>query len=159
MKQLAGRKFGRLTAISSTGSSQRKRRLWECKCECGNTILVESTSLLQGNTRSCGCLQKEMRVSANTDHGWCGTRLYRIWKGMKARCLYPSSTDYKWYGARGIAVCDEWMKFTPFRDWALSNGYRDDLTLERIDNESNYTPANCKWATISEQNANKRRKA
>lgn len=155
-KDLSGRRFGRLVAIRDVGSV-RNRRIWECKCDCGNYTNVPATSLITGGTKSCGCLQQQTRVDSNVKHGFCGTRLYRIWKGMKSRCLYPSSTDYKWYGARGISVCREWEKFEPFAEWALSNGYSDDLTLDRIDNDGDYTPCNCRWATISEQNKNKRR--
>lgn len=155
---LAGKQFGRLTAIEDVGS-KRSRRLWRCICSCGKETVVDSWSLKSGLTMSCGCLVKERLDEARTKHGYCGTRLYRIWKGMIARCKCPSSTDYKWYGARGICVCAEWNDFRPFMKWALENGYEETLTIDRIDNSGNYTPTNCRWATIAQQNANKRRRA
>lgn len=97
-----------------------------------------------------------MRAIANTIHGGYGTRLYRIWKGVLSRCRNESSTDYKWYGAKGVTVCEEWNEYVNFRDWAISNGYKDDLTIDRIDPFGNYEPSNCRWATIKEQNFNKR---
>lgn len=152
---LQGQKFGRLTAIRDVGS-KNNRRMWLCLCDCGAEVVVSSSALKWDGAKSCGCLQKEMRVSANTKHGYCGTRLYRIWKGVISRCNIKSSTDYKWYGALGVKVCDEWRNFIAFKDWALSNGYNDTLTIDRINVYGDYTPDNCKWSTISEQNSNRR---
>lgn len=154
---MTGRRFNRLTVIERAGS-KRKRAQWKCRCDCGNIVLVVSDSFRSGNTRSCGCYANEMRVIANTKHGYCGTRLYRIWKGMVARCRNEGSTDFKWYGAKGVSVCNEWLSFDAFRDWALSNGYAENLTLDRVNVYGNYEPSNCRWATVSEQNANRRRK-
>lgn len=92
----------------------------------------------------------------NYKHGMSGTRLHRIWTEMKTRCLNQNDCHYKWYGARGISVCDEWLDFVPFSEWALSNGYKDDLTIDRIDNDGNYEPSNCRWITQSEQCKNHR---
>lgn len=154
-RDLKGMRFGRLTAMEVVGKKNHYRA-WRCLCECGNEIVIKSASLITGNTKSCGCLQREMRVIANTEHGFCGTRLYRIWKGMVARCKYPSSTSYKWYGARGITVCDEWTKFDRFKDWALFHGYSETLSIDRIDNEKGYSPDNCRWVTPTEQTMNRR---
>jgi hypothetical protein len=157
MNNLTGKIFERLTAIKPVGSSKTKRILWLCKCECGNEITAESTSLVMGNKKSCGCLQTERRKEANTDHGYCGTRIHRIWKGMKARCNIKSSTDFKWYGEKGVKVCDEWDQFPKFLQWAMGNGYSEELTLDRIDPCGNYSPENCRWVTVAEQNMNKRK--
>jgi hypothetical protein len=149
-------RFGRLVAIRAVGS-KNKRIQWECQCDCGNKTIVASDCLTCGSTKSCGCYAAEMRVKANTDHGYCGTRIYRIWKGIKSRCLIPSSTDYKWYGAKGVTVCKDWMKFEPFLKWSVENGYSENLTIDRIDPFKGYSPDNCRWATIKEQNANMRK--
>lgn len=156
LRDLSGLKFGRLTAIADVGS-ERNRRMWLCRCECGNDVVVASSSLRLGNTKSCGCITRD--GTAQAKHGYCGTRLYRIWKGIKSRCNILSSTDYKWYGAKGVSVCGEWSEFEPFKEWALKNGYSDNLTIDRIDPFGNYEPSNCRWATTAQQNMNQRRNA
>jgi hypothetical protein len=156
---LTGQKFGRLTVTERAGS-KNKRALWRCVCECGNEVAVDSNSLRTGNTRSCGCLHIE-RVKAigeaNKIHGMFGTRLYMIWADMKRRCSSQNREAYDNYGGRGITVCDEWANsFEAFRDWALANGYRDDLTLDRKDANGDYRPDNCRWSTWKEQENNRR---
>lgn len=162
MKDITGQIFGRLTAIECIGSNNRNSCLWLCKCSCGNTKIVDGNSLRMGRTRSCGCLDREKHITHpnRKTHGKHDTRLYRIWKAMKSRCFNPNTESFKkWYGSNGIIVCDEWKNnFMAFYDWAMSNGYKDDLSIDRIDPLGNYEPCNCRWADAKTQANNKRNK-
>lgn len=151
--EMIGHKFGKLTVIAE-GPRRHRKSTWVCKCECGNTTgPVYGFSLKNGTVKGCGCL----RGYNNTKHGLCHTRLHSIWTGMKSRCYRPTAGSYEIYGGRGITVCDEWRdNFKMFYDWAIANGYRDDLTLDRIDPDGNYEPSNCRWATWEQQANNKR---
>lgn len=155
---LTGQRFGRLVVIERIGLNKNKKATWLCRCDCGNEIVAISNSLRTGNTTSCGCAQRDIAREMHQTHN-CSrqTRLYRIWIAMKQRCYYHRSNHYKDYGGRGITICDEWLHdFVAFRDWAMSHGYADDLSIDRIDNDKGYNPDNCRWATMKEQRHNRR---
>lgn len=151
---LTGKKFNRLTVLQRTGTSNDGQALWECLCDCGNKKTVRSYCLTKGNTQSCGCFHREQSKKNHTTHGMSKTKIYRIWGGILTRCSNKNNRAYKYYGARGIRVCKRWLKFENF--------YKDmgdppkGLTLERINNEGDYKPSNCKWATWIEQKRNTR---
>ena len=165
LKDLTGEKFNRLTLIEPAGFDNINRPIWLCKCECGNMKNIRYWDVVQGRSKSCGCLRNEKahdrliayNKSHNIKHNECRTRLYNIWSGMTQRCCNQNSHGYKDYGARGITVCEEWMKdYRNFRKWATENGYDDNLSLDRINNDGNYEPSNCRWATNVEQARNRR---
>lgn len=158
---LTGKKFGRLTVLSfhhnKTYKNGQIKKYWLCKCECGNFKIIAGAELRNGNIRSCGCLHKEMISNLNKKHNKAGTRLYSIWQGMKTRCLNKKVNSYKNYGDRNITICNEWFDFENFYNWAMNNGYKDNLTLDRIDNNNGYNPKNCKWRTYKQQANNTRK--
>lgn len=154
---LTGKRFGKLTVIEYSHTERNGneiRAYWKCKCDCGNETTVKGKELKSGNTKSCGCLKIER---GNHTHNLSKTRLYTIFCHMKDRCYNKNSRLYKWYGGRGITVCNEWLNdFQTFYDWAMSNGYKENLTIERKDVNGNYCHENCCWITKSEQQSNKR---
>lgn len=159
MKNLENQRFGRQVAKKPVGKNKYGNILWLCKCDCGNEHIVPSGKLVQGKSRSCGCLAKEMHTSQLEKHGITTNgkpRTFIIWAGMKQRCYNPKSVSYKSYGARGISVCSEWLVFENFHKWAMANGYKDDLEIDRIDNDGNYEPSNCRWVTKSFNRAHQR---
>ena len=157
IKDLSGQKFNRLTVLYPKGV-KNGHMTFLCECECGNTIVTDGYKLKSGNTKSCGCLRREVTGARARKHGMKNTRLNSIWRSMNYRCNNPKTKDHAIYYDRGIKVCDEWKNdFLAFYKWAIENGYSDDLSIDRIDNDKGYYPDNCRWATAKEQRSNQRR--
>ena len=154
MNDLSGKIFGRLTAIKPIRKNNKRNWEWMTICSCGNTVIVAGAYLTNGHTKSCGCLKNDVAAKLIKErsviHGKSKTRIYNIWQAMRRRCNAPSCQDYKWYGGKGVRVCDEWSQFQQFYDWSLSNGYQEGLTIDRIDSSRGYTPDNCQWLTNEE---------
>ena len=154
---ISGQKFGMLTVIKRAGVHPGRNSTWLCVCECGSERVVRGSALRTGHTISCGCYHSKLMKEKLTKHDGSRTRLYKVWTSMKHRCHNSADANFQHYGGRGISVCDEWRNsFKEFQDWALSNGYRQGLTIDRINNDGNYEPSNCRWTTMSEQNRNQR---
>lgn len=150
---ISGMAFGRLIALGPSGKAGRHTK-WTCLCECGTIVDVSGAKLRSGHTQSCGCLQREMASNLNLSHGWSGTRTYEAWKSIWQRTTNPKRTGYENYGGRGIKVCDRWREFTSFL--ADMGEKPNGLTIERVDNDGDYSPSNCIWADMTTQNRNKR---
>lgn len=161
---LTGKRFNRLLVLRRTENYVDKRGVitaqWVCLCDCGKEKVLRTGDLTTGHYQSCGCLNRERLLQSHTKHGLGKTRIYHIYLGMMDRCYDEKNcSSYKYYGGRGITVCDEWHGgegAKRFKEWAIKNGYKDGLTLDRIDCNGNYTPDNCRWVTYKTQNNNKR---
>jgi len=152
---LTGQRFGRLTVLRRDHG-----KFWECRCDCGNTCIVNRDHLGR-DTNSCGCLRREVTSAMHRRHGETKTRLHKIWCSMNERCNNPNTDMSYVYFQRGIKVCDEWKSYEAFRDWALANGYdpnakRGVTTIDRIDNDKGYSPDNCRWISQTENRRNRR---
>ena len=149
-KDLSNQTFGYLTVISFDGI-RNKHTYWLCRCCCGKQRSLQTSRLTTNKVTSCGCMnprtQKSMVISSHK-------RLYSVYSSMLSRCENPKSISYKYYGERGVTICDEWHDYAVFKEWALANGYNDTLSIDRIDNNKGYSPDNCRWIPLGDQHKN-----
>lgn len=153
---LTGKRFGRLAVLNRATNDHGRPARWNCLCDCGNKTTVVGTHLRRGESKSCGCLQKELVGIRARKHGLSHTTLYYVWQGMKRRCIDPNHKEFDSYGGRGISVCSEWADNYPaFHEWMMAHGYKRGLQIDRIDNNGNYCPGNCRIVTQHENALNR----
>lgn len=157
---LTGQKFGRLTVIKRAKNKIKRNGkhevMWECLCDCGNTKIVSRNSLRSSAIRSCGCLRKENTKNMRTKHGLRNTQIYKTWANIKTRCYNPNKDTFNYYGGRNVEMCQDWKEdFINFYNWSMEHGYKEGLTIDRINPNGNYEPSNCRWVTMKEQQNNK----
>lgn len=148
---MEGKNFGYLIVIGKSEKvGSRNQVYWDCRCICGQVKPFQGDGLRNGSSKSCGC----RRADGHGTHRLSKSRIYRIWRHMKSRCYNPNVESYPWYGGKGITVCEEWQRFEPFHEWAMTHGYEKNRSIDRIDNSKGYHPDNCKWSTDKEQSRN-----
>lgn len=155
---LTGKRFNRLVVIEPTRNKSGKYA-WKCKCDCGNIVVTQGAQLKNGHIKSCGCYKNDVFKERLTKHGLSRTKLFHVYTGMHTRCEKQNHIAYKHYGGRGIEVCEEWSGengFVNFYSWSMKNGYMEGLQIDRINNNGNYSPGNCRWITCKENLMNKR---
>lgn len=161
VNDIVGQRVGRLTVLNFDHKEKHKNNgghtyFYKCKCDCGNIVIISRGHLTSNHTKSCGCYKLQKNIERLTIHGLRNTKLYNVWCGIKNRCSNPSQISYPYYGTKGITICDEWKNdFKAFYDWSIQNGYKDNLSIDRIDVNGNYEPSNCRWATNLQQARNK----
>ena len=155
-----GTRFSLYEVVKFVHVNKNRCRCYLCRCDCGTEKIVNGNDLKSGRVRSCGCLGKDTLRETNSGknnkryvHGGRKTKLYRLWHGIHERCSDPKHISYPWYGAKGVCVCEEWNDFQVFRNWALQNGYKEGLSIDRKSNQNNYSPDNCTWITKAENTA------
>lgn len=154
IKDMTGKKLNKLLVLKRVDNDKYGNARWLCKCDCGKSVVCNGQSIRSGRAKSCGCLQKLSARLLAYKHGESKTRLFKAWAAMKGRCFNKNDVSYKNYGGKGITICKEWLDFLTFKDWALKNGYREGLTIDRINVNGNYEPTNCRYVTRAEQNRN-----
>lgn len=152
-----GQRYGRLTVSGVPFRLSGTKQHAVCLCDCGSYTIASTCCLRKGSVSSCGCRRKESNSARMSSHGESKTKLYRVWAGINSRCRNPNRRTFKNYGGRGIAVCDEWRRFEAFRNWSIAAGYREGLSIDRIENDKGYEPSNCRWVTQLEQCNNMRK--
>jgi hypothetical protein len=156
--EITGMRFGRLSVIERAENNAHHQTMWRCICDCGNEVIIRGINLTSGNTTSCGCYHSERVIESHSKHGYSNGKLYNVWRSIKDRCNNIRSKAWKYYGGRGIKVCEEWNQPEAFIEWAVTNGYKDGLTIDRIDNNKGYEPSNCRWVDMKTQNRNHRQR-